>query len=77
MAFWQKKKQHKFFEAWLNAQREETEKADTLRRKQMLCKGLRAMRFAVEQRKQSLDQLHTRTDFRIMAKYWLKVNVMK
>ena len=39
----------------------------------MLQKGLQALRFAVNQQKQSVAELQTRAGARVMAKYWLKV----
>ena len=65
--------QQKCFEAWRNARRALQGKADQLRRKQMLQKGLSALQFAVNQHKQSIAELQTRAGARIMAKYWLKV----
>jgi len=65
--------QQKCFEAWRNARYAQQEKADKLRRKQMLQKGISALRFAVNQHKQSAVEAQTRTGARIMAKYWLKV----
>ena len=65
--------QQKCFEAWRNARNAQHDKADELRRKQMLQKGLRALQFAVSQHKQSIAELHTRASARVMAKYWLKV----
>ena len=65
--------QQKCFEAWRNARYVQQEKADKLRRKQMLQKGISALRFAVNQHKQSAVEVQTRTSARIMAKYWLKV----
>jgi len=74
VTFWQTEMQHKCFEAWRNARKAQHEKADQLRRKQMLQKGLRALRFAVNQHKQAVAELQTRADAKVMAKYWLKVN---
>ena len=71
--FWQTEMQHKYFEAWRNARTVQLEKADRMRRKQMLQKGLSALRFAVSQQKQSVTDVQTRSSARIMAKYWLKV----
>ena len=65
--------QQKCFEVWRNARYVQQEKADKLRRKQMLQKGISALRFAVNQHKQSAVEVQTRTSARIMAKYWLKV----
>lgn len=65
--------QQKCFAAWRNARSAQQEKADQLRRKQMLQKGLQALRFAVNQQKQSVAELQTRAGARVMAKYWLKV----
>ena len=65
--------QHKYFEAWRNARTVQLEKADKLRRKLMLQKGLSALRFAVSQNKQSVSEVQTRARARITAKYWLKV----
>lgn len=65
--------QHKYFEAWRNARTVQLEKADKLRRKLMLQKGLSALRFAVSQHKQSVSEVQTRARARITAKYWLKV----
>lgn len=73
MSFWQTEMQQKCFEAWRSARQAQQEKADQLRRKQMLQKGLRALRFAVNQQKQATVELQTRITARIMAKYWLKV----
>ena len=39
----------------------------------MLQKGLQALRFAVNQQKQSVAELQTSAGARVMAKYWLKV----
>lgn len=39
----------------------------------MLQKGISALRFAVNQHKQSAVEVQHRTSARIMAKYWLKV----
>lgn len=73
VTFWQTEMQQKCFEAWRNARYAQQEKADKLRRKQMLQKGISALRFAVNQHKQSAVEVQTRTSARIMAKYWLKV----
>ena len=73
VSFWQTEMQQKCFEAWRNARYAQQEKADKLRRKQMLQKGIKAFRFAVNQQKQSAVEVQTRTSARIMAKYWLKV----
>ena len=43
----------------------------------MLQKGISALRFAVNQHKQSAVEVQTRTNARIMAKYWLKVQYVK
>lgn len=43
----------------------------------MLQKGISALRFAVNQHKQSAVEVQTRTSARIMAKYWLKVQYGK
>ncbi|PFX20450.1 Cyclin-dependent kinase 11B [Stylophora pistillata] len=56
VTFWQTETQHKFFEAWRNARTVQLEKADKLRRKLMLQKGLTALRFAVSQHKQSVSE---------------------
>ena len=73
VTFWQTETQHKYFEAWRNARTVQLEKADKLRRKLMLQKGLSALRFAVSQHKQSVSEVQTRARARITAKYWLKV----
>lgn len=73
VTFWQTETQHKYFEAWRNARTVQLEKADKLRRKLMLQKGLTALRFAVSQHKQSVTEVQTRARARITAKYWLKV----
>ena len=73
VTFWQTEMQQKCFEAWRNARHAQQEKADKLRRKQMLQKGISALRFAVNQQKQSAVEVQTRNSARIMAKYWLKV----
>lgn len=73
VTFWQTETQHKYFEAWRNARTVQLEKADKLRRKLMLQKGLSALRFAVSQNKQSVSEVQTRARARITAKYWLKV----
>lgn len=73
VTFWQTETQHKYFEAWRNARTVQLEKADKLRRKLMLQKGLSALRFAVSQHKQSVSEVQTWARARITAKYWLKV----
>ena len=77
VTFWQTEMRHKCFVAWRNARSAQQEKADQLRRKQMLQKGIKALQFAVTQQRQSLVELQTRTSARVMAKYWLKVNKNK
>lgn len=72
VSFWQTEVQQKCFSAWKNARSTQQERADKLHRKQLLQKGLNALKFAVNQHRQTISELETRAAARVMAKYWLK-----
>ena len=77
MSFWQTEVQQRCFSAWRNARNAQLEKAETLRRKQLLQKGLKALKFAISQQRQTVSELKTKSATRVMAKYWLKVVVLQ
>ena len=75
MSFWQTEVQQRCFSAWRNARNAQLEKAESLRRKQLLQKGLKALKFAISQQRQNVSELQIKAATRVMAKYWLKVAV--
>jgi len=75
--FWRNSTVQKHFSAWRRSKMELETKAARIYRRHMLVTGLRGLKFAVQVNNQASGDIRKRTDSRLMAKYWLKVHVIR